>query len=161
MNLPNISFFRPSFSPRFFIYCLFSLILLVLAVEGGYYYWVQKRMERQQTENPVIARQEGVFTYVKSPDGTIQKMILGTVEKIDGNLLTIKTDNKKTAQVLFTGENLIIVDLTSGGPKPDYFKIGTMTDLSIGDKIRISNIYSKDKQYTAAKYLAIIRGISK
>lgn len=151
MNLPKISISRPPFSPRFFIYFLLGLVILVLLAEGGYYFWVQREAK---TQNPVIARQEGVFSYVNLPDGTTQKMILGRVEGIDGNLLTIKTDNNKTAHVLFTGENLLIADLTSSEPVE---KMGTIADLLIGDEVTISDIYSDDKGQITAKFLVIVR----
>lgn len=158
MNLPRIRFSRPLFSPRFFIYFLFGLVILVLAVEGGYYFWVQKRLKRQQSKNPVIARQEGVFTYVNSPEGTVEKMILGTITEVDGNSLTIKTDNNKTVQVVFTGEGLLIANLTSGEPVE---KMGTIADLLIGDEVRVADIYSETEEQIAAKFLAIVRGSNK
>lgn len=164
MQLPAIRekiSFRPSrLSSRFFIYFLFGLIILVLAVEGGYYFWIQKRAERQQVENPVINRVEGVFTYINSTEGTVEKMILGTIEKIDGNLLTIKTSNNKTVQVLFTGEGPFIASLifdrqdeVTGGD----LKLGTMADLLIGDEVRVAEIDSEDKAQISAKSLIIVR----
>jgi len=159
MNLPRISFTRPTFSPRFFLYFLFGLVILILVAEGGYYYWVQKRTARQQTKNPVIVREEGVFTYVKLPDGSAQKVILGKIKKIDGNLLTIKTDNNKTVQVIFVGESIDINDLSSGIESLSS-EIGTIKDLLIGDVVRVSEIYSGDKEEITAKNLGIIRGAS-
>lgn len=156
MNLPRIRFSRPSFSPRFFIYFLFSLVILILAFEGGYYFWMQKSVEKQQTKNPVIDRVEGVFTYIKSADGTTQKMILGTIRKIDGNLLTIKTDNNKTAQVLFTGENIRIAHLAFG-MEGSGIKIGIIEDLLVGDEVRIAEIAKNEGQITA-KFLMIVKG---
>lgn len=158
MNLPIINLSRPRFSLRFFIYFLFGLITIVLIAEGGYYFWAQREVKKQ-AQNPVIARQEGVFTYVSDPsDGSLQKMILGTIRKIDGNLLTIKTDNNKVVQVLFTGEDLLIADLTSGRPVE---KMGTMADLLIGDEVRVADIYSEEKGQIIAKFLAVVKGASK
>jgi len=148
----------PRFSFRTFLFFLFGLVILVLLAEGGYYFWVQ-RETKGRTRNPAIVREEGVFTYIKSPDGTIQKMILGTIKGIDGNLLTIKTDNNKTAQVLFTGENIQIVDFTSG-IENSGFKIGTMEDLLAGDKVRIAEISKNERQITA-KFLIIVKGTIK
>jgi len=140
------------------------LIILVLAVEGGYYFWIQKRMAKQRTKNPVIVREEGVFTYVNTPDGEnwiIKKMILGTIEKIDGNLLTIRTDNNKITQVLFTGENLLIANLTSSRAKPGNFETGTIDDLLIGDIVRVAEIDSENGEEITAKSLVIVRGVSR
>ena len=155
LTLPRISFSKPTFSLRFFIYVLFGLIILVLLAEGGYYFWAQKRLAGQQTKNPFIAREEGIFTYIKSPDGSIQKMILGTIEKIDGNLLTIKTDNNKTVQVLFTGEDVFIGELSSG--KADA-RMGTIEDLLIDDEVSVADISSEKKGEVSAKFLGVSRG---
>lgn len=161
LGLPNFRFRLPRFSFRFFIYFLFGLMILVLAVEGGYYFWAQREIKKQ-AQNPVIARQEGVFTYINSPDGSVEKMILGTIEKLDGNLLTIKTDNNKIVQVLFTGENLLITDLTSirpgDRPEPGDFKTGTRDDLSIGDVVRVGEIHSENKGQITSKFLAVVKG---
>jgi len=134
------------------------LVILVLAAEGGYYFWVQKRVARQQTKNPLIAREEGVFSYVKLPDGTTQKVILGTIKRIDGNLLTIETDNKKTAQVFFTGENITITDLTSG--LGDY-RLGSINDLLIEDKVTVAKTYADKEGKIETKFLMAVRGINK
>jgi len=157
MNLPRISLSQPSFSFRFFLYFLFGLVLLVLAAEGGYYFWVQREV-RKQSQNPVIARQEGVFSYVNLPDGTTQKVILGTIKGIDGNLLTIETDNRKTAQVFFTGENITITDLTFG--LEDY-RLGSINDLLIGDKVTVAKTYADKEGKIETKYLMVVRGINK
>lgn len=158
MNLPKISFSRPQFSPRFFIYLLFGVVILVLAAEGGYYFWIQKRVERQQTKNPVIAREEGVFSYVNLPDGTTQKVILGTIKGIEGNLLTIETDNNRIVQVLFTGENAFIADLTSGLKDN---RLGSINDLLIGDKVTVAETYADKEGKIGAKSLVIVRDASK
>ncbi|TSC54456.1 MAG: hypothetical protein LiPW31_104 [Microgenomates group bacterium LiPW_31] len=155
-KLPTLHF--PRFSSRFFLYFLFGLVILILAVEGGYYFWIQKRMARQQTKNPLIAREEGVFSYVKLPDGTTQKVILGTIKEINGNLLTIKTDNNKTAQVLFTGEKTASIDLTSG--LGDY-RFGSINDLLIGDKVTVADTYADKEGKIGAKSLTIVKGINK
>jgi len=157
MNLPKISLFKPQFNPRFFIYFLFGLVLLILLAEGGYYFWVQREVKKQ-SKNPAIAREEGVFSYVNLPDGTTQKVILGTIKRIDGNLLTIETDNKKIAQVLYIGENLLIVDLTSGKPVE---KRGTIADLLIGDKVMITESYANNEGRIETKSLVIVKGVSK
>ena len=145
---------RPSF--RFFLFVLFGLAILVLLAEGGYYFWIQKGAVRQQTENPVIAKEEGVFTYIKQPDGIIEKMILGKIEKKDGNLMTIKTDNNKTAQVLFTGESPQITRVNFKSNVAE-FKIGTIADLLIGDKVMVGEIYSEEGGQISAKFLEAIR----
>ena len=46
MNLPEIRFSKLSFSPRFFIYFLFGLVILVLLAEGGYYFFQRKKATR-------------------------------------------------------------------------------------------------------------------
>lgn len=156
-NFINLKLPRPSF--RLFLFILFALIVLVLIAEGGYYFWVQKRMETQETKNPVIAREEGSFTYIKQPDGSIEKMILGTIRKIDGNLLTIKTDNNKIVQVLFIGEDPDITEVNFDLKIAD-FKVGTMADLSIGDVVNIGDIDSENKGQITAKFLEVIRDTS-
>lgn len=157
----RISLRFPRFTFRIFLFSLFILVIVVLVAEGGYYFWVQ-RETKKQTKNPVIARQEGVFSYVNLPDGTTQKVILGTIKGIDGNLLTIKTDNNKTAQVLFTGENVQIADLASELESARLeVKNGTIDNLLIGDKVTIAEIYSENGGQIKAKALTIIRGADK
>lgn len=119
-------------------------------------------MEKQQTKNPLIVREESVFTYFTDPsDESIQKMILGTIEKIDGNLLTIKTDNNKIVQVLFTGKGLHIADFNSGIRNGRLIGGTIIEDLLIGDVVRVGEIYSEDRGQTTAKSLVIVRDINK
>lgn len=162
MNLPEIRFSKPSFSPRFFLYLFFGLIILVLAIEGGYYFWIQKRARNQQTKNPVIAREEGVFTYVRLPDGSAQKMILGKIEKIEGNLFTIRTDNNQIARVLFTGKEVLITDFTSTPTDIEIInnRVGTTGDLLIGDVVKVGEIYTENEGEITAKFLAVVRRIN-
>lgn len=54
MNLPKISFSRPSFSLRFFVYVLFGLIILILAAEGGYYFYY--RFQHQFDKKMITGR---------------------------------------------------------------------------------------------------------
>lgn len=148
----NSADLKPSRSPlRLFLFILFALVILVLLAEGGYYFWLQKRVEKQQS-------QEEVFTYYTDPsDDSIQKMIDGTIEKIEGNLLTIKTNNNKTAQVLFTGEYILIVD---DDPESDAEEEGTIEDLLVGDKVRVADIYFDNRGEIKANFLIIYRDIS-
>lgn len=62
MNLPEIRFTRPRFSLRFFIYLLFGLVILVLTVEGGYYFYY--RFQHQFGNMLIIGR-------VKAKEGRV------------------------------------------------------------------------------------------
>lgn len=76
MNLPRISLSRPSFSPRFFIYFLFGLIILILVTEGGYYFYYH--FQHQFDNVPITGRvkaREGRVLLIEQMSNSVEKKI--------------------------------------------------------------------------------------
>jgi len=100
MNLPKINLSRPSFTPRFFIYLLFGLVIMMLLVEGGYFLYPKKKIPATvlSDEFGTVVR-KGVFTTWTSADKT-QKFttITGQVKRIEGRTLFVANLEKPTSK---------------------------------------------------------------
>lgn len=91
MNLPKINISRSSFSPRFFVYSLFGLMILILLAEGGYYFWV-----RQKEQKIISSTPKPFFT------------VDGVVEGVNKDNLIIKAENGSTKKVVLPPYAVII-----------------------------------------------------
>jgi len=96
MNLPVFRLSKPSFSPRFFIYVLFLLVILILIAEGTYFFILKKKTSATvlSDEFGTIVN-EGIFTTWTSIDKA-QKFtsITGQVKRIEGRTLFIASIEK-------------------------------------------------------------------
>ena len=104
MNLPRISLSKPSFSPRFFIYFLFGLVILVLAVEGGYYFWTQRKEKARLQATDWV------------------NLIEGKINKIEGRTLIITVNDfnsviPRKVEIEVDSETEIFIT-----PSPEEFK---------------------------------------
>lgn len=149
MNLPRISLSRPRFSPRFFIYFLFGIVILVLLVEGGYY-WQTKKRVRSVSREEVRAKLEEVknnqnFTYkggifsVTTKDGRSDLLIVGKVENLENSVLTLKQDKERISVRISPDVKIRILDLKHG-PREFSGVDDLRKNLAIGDKVGITEI---------------------
>lgn len=158
MSLPKISFSKPSFSSRFFLYLLFGLIVLVLATEGGYYFWIQRKEKaRWQATNWV-------------------NLIEGKINKIEGRSLIITVNDfnsliPKKVEIEVDSEATIFIF-----PSPEEFeKLSLVSeeeferqldavmqpillaDLKAGDMIQVGILTKLTKTKFKAKSIAVIK----
>lgn len=170
MNLPKISITRPSFSPRFFIYFVFGLVLLVLIAEGAYYYGLPKivpllfkryrfdwRSRSFVAPKEKVVKEESIFTYVKYPvgDGTqeSQKIVRGVVKEINGDKLIIRVDNGEEIRVKYKDINRDIW-IESGEAWVEMGKLGQVLP---GDRIELSGISEGNEVDLTVEYLVVER----
>lgn len=149
MNLPRISISRPPFSPRLFIYFLFGLIILVLVAEGGYYFWLQRRVKEKSLPPPSVLRQEDIFTYVKGVE--VEKQIWGVVEEINGDELTIRASNGEEVKIKYNRKDIWIEEKGVG------FMRSRLEQLRLGDRIELSDIKVDSKSNFSGGFLLVVR----
>lgn len=98
----------PRFSLRFFIYFLFGLVILILAIEGGYYFWIQRQRSFIRDYFP----KEEFYVYEKQIEN--YKFVTGEVVGVNGNLITLKKGSETaTFKVKNDTEFYIITQLSS------------------------------------------------
>lgn len=167
MNLPKIIFTRPRFSLRFFIYLLFGLVILVLLVEGGYFFYLQQKKvkERPSGTKPIINTEsmEGKSQIVLEE---IQKdlgegkvagdvaLFKGKVEKIEGRTVAMFAETSNFPVYINVDVPPDAVFFKSGDHvqggwemlKGDYFN-----DIKVGSRIVFSDLLPGKENFFSSK----------
>lgn len=167
MNLPRISFSRPSFSLRFFIYSLFGLVLLALLIEGGYYFWQTKKGVRSVSREEIRAKLEevrndqnfsyggGVFSKIIK-DGQSDLLIVEQIENLENSVLTLRQDKERISVRISPNVQLKILDLKHG-PRKFSGLDSLRENLAIGDKVGITEInFTEDDLPTTEAIIKIL-----
>lgn len=118
-RLPRLSF-------RFFIYFLLGLVILVLAIEGGYYFWKTKTAIK-----PLEIK--GVFT-TNIVNNKLEKAIVGTVKKIEDRDLIV--EYKEQSIKIRIAENALIRTVGEG----DFRRFLEKSEILIGDRVNITHL---------------------
>lgn len=153
MNLPNFRLSRPSFTPRFFIYFLFGLILLVLLVEGGYYVWLKNKevtFPKSEEQIQPQATNEVITEWINLIEGEIseirERTLVITVVNDFGSPFFIPEE----VEVEVTGEAVAIVVTEQLEERPILF-----TDLKIGDRIQAGELTRLAESKFEAKRIVV------
>ena len=165
MNLPKIRLSKPSLSPRFFIYCLLGLVILVLLVEGGYFFYLQQKKvkERSSGTKPIsVESMEGKSQIVLEAiqeglrEGKIAGDVVfkGKVEKIEGRTVAMfaETTNFPVYVNVDVSPDAVFIkssEHAQGGwemLKGDYFN-----DIKVGSRIVFSDLLPGKENYFSSK----------
>jgi len=150
-------------------------VVLILLIEGAYYYgvpkiilrylrgyqygWQSKSVRAPKEEDVIerVVRKEGVFTYIEYTvgDGSreTQKIIKGVVEKIDGDELTILVDNEEEIKVKYKDINREIWIVTNRAG----VEMGKLEQILPGDRIKLSGISEGNGVDFTVEYLIVER----
>lgn len=150
MNLPKISISKPSFSFRFFIYFLFGLVVLVLAVEGGYYFLITK--SKSTRKNLLSEKDYYSDTRMFILDNGELVLIKGVIQRVDGrNLFLSPMDsdlgNSNLVKVEFKEEPFIKITYTNTGYPPRLKEDVGFEELKVGDLIVIFEVEEENGSY--------------
>jgi hypothetical protein len=151
MNLSEIKLSRPLFLPRHIVYFLFVFVILVLVVEAGYYFWIQKA-KIKVLPPPSVIRQEGIFTYIKGESG-VETQIWGVVEAINGNELIIRASNDDDIKIKYNNEEILMVERGVGGS----LRRGEFDQLRQGDKVELYEIEEDTGGNLFSGFLLVVR----
>lgn len=138
MNLPETEISRPRFSLRFFIYLLFGLVILILAVEGGYYFWLKNKevtFPKSEEQIQPQATNEVTTEWIHLIEGEIKEIREGTLIITVVNDFNSPIHIPEEVEIEVSSEAKIFIVERLEGMRTILF-----TDLKIGDIIHAGGL---------------------
>jgi len=156
MNLPEARVSKPSFTPRFFIYFLLGLVILVLLAEGGYYWWrTRKKALPLKTIKTMIEEVEktpatesaylGDMFSRAIINGKPKLFVGGIIVEINNSILTLERDSEQVKVKIDPDVKVRVSYLGKRNPLIFRGMDGLRENLELGDMVYAGD-FSFDSQ---------------